>query len=551
MPERHIDYLEWLVENLGQWLPPGKGALDAVLPYRDDLLALALLDLEPAREVLEECYAPQGGGGRPRKDPVAMLRSLLLMLRVGETGINDWVARVDREPMLAVLAGFLPAERPGVGTFYDFFDRLESGKHRKECEHYKRPSTQRRGARGRFRRNLKREKEQAKAARKALAGPTQEAPAMQAAKRALQAREQPPPDDLLGRIERILLRCGLEQVAKAGLVGDIGHLNVAGDGSALESHANGRGHRLCTCHEDGEGRCDCDRTYSDPSARWGWDSYRERFYFGYRFHALVVRIGSIEVPLHIMLDGANTADVLMGITSLARLERQLRQCLPEAHIEHAIFDAGYDATAFHRFVAKIGAKPVIALNPKNFKPLDPDGIPRNDQGVPLCPGGAPMRRHGYSKKTFKCVYNCPAKRPGRENGRQIFKIRFERCPNASLCEPDTKMGPLVHLSLDDDPRLNPPVPRGSDRFLELYRKRTCTERHFSTAHGKGLADSPYRRQHIFHVMALVHALDRYVHLWLRALGEEEVPNTLGQTLDWLGRLIGNKRQQRQQEDKAA
>ena len=67
MPERHIDYLEWLVENLGQWLPPGKGALDAVLPYRDDLLALALLDLEPAREVLEECYAPQKDGGGPAR----------------------------------------------------------------------------------------------------------------------------------------------------------------------------------------------------------------------------------------------------------------------------------------------------------------------------------------------------------------------------------------------------------------------------------------------------------------------------------------------------
>ncbi|ACV63936.1 hypothetical protein Dtox_3194 [Desulfofarcimen acetoxidans DSM 771] len=75
--------------------------------------------------------------GAPPKDPVAMFRSLILMTLTGETSIAKWVDTLKSDPVYAILSGFLPAcfssgkvsdipadPIPGVGTFYDFMDRL-------------------------------------------------------------------------------------------------------------------------------------------------------------------------------------------------------------------------------------------------------------------------------------------------------------------------------------------------------------------------------------------------------------------------------------------
>ncbi|MBF7083625.1 hypothetical protein IT084_11635, partial [Desulfallas sp. Bu1-1] len=75
--------------------------------------------------------------GAPPKDAVAMFRSLILMTLKGETSISKWVDTLKSEPFYAILSGFLPAcfssvkvdnipadPIPGVGTFYDFMDRL-------------------------------------------------------------------------------------------------------------------------------------------------------------------------------------------------------------------------------------------------------------------------------------------------------------------------------------------------------------------------------------------------------------------------------------------
>jgi|Deesub1362A_J573_1020465.scaffolds.fasta_scaffold04877_6 hypothetical protein len=79
--------------------------------------------------------------GAPPKDVVALLRSLILMTLSGETSITKWVKTLQTNPFYAVLSGFIPADYldthphvnvddiwadtlPGVGTFYDFMDRL-------------------------------------------------------------------------------------------------------------------------------------------------------------------------------------------------------------------------------------------------------------------------------------------------------------------------------------------------------------------------------------------------------------------------------------------
>jgi hypothetical protein len=512
----HRTYLAELVESLRTFPTIFKDPFREVEPYVEAALTLAMLDLGPAREVLAACYAKRKGGKKP-KDPVAMLRCIALMGSLGEARINSWVDRLDAEPLLAILSGFSPRKRPGVGTFYDFFARLLDGTWRKRCEHDRRPSDSFRGKNGCFRRNLKSEKEQTKASTQAELALEHETPTQNAVRKALSALDQAIPEDALRRVEELLFRCAVVPSAELDLLGDLSAIDVAGDGSALESHANGDGRALCTCRKEGKGKCECDRSYSDPEARWGYDCYHERFFFGYRLHALVAKHGEVELPLHLMVESANTPDVLMGIEALSRLSKLLGLHLPGAKLDHGIFDAGYDAIAFHRLVLALSARPVIALNERNFKPQDDHGQKRDERGVPLCRGGVPMRFHCYNKEKKTSVFYCPAKPPGRTDGKSCFKVKLDRCPLGVLCDPESKMGPLVSLRAEEDPRLNPCVPRGSEEWKEIYNQRTCTERFNSfVKEAGGLGDAPYRRQHLFLFVMLGQALRRHAMEWVKA-----------------------------------
>ena len=75
--------------------------------------------------------------GAPPKDAVDLLRSLIIMAYCKETSISSWIKTLRSEPFYAILSGFIPAcyspfktegiladQIPGIGTFYDFMDRL-------------------------------------------------------------------------------------------------------------------------------------------------------------------------------------------------------------------------------------------------------------------------------------------------------------------------------------------------------------------------------------------------------------------------------------------
>lgn len=62
-------------------------------------------------------------GPAPR-DPVSMLRSYLLSIKLKITSITDWVSRLKECPLYAIISGFSPDDVPGIGTFYDFFRHI-------------------------------------------------------------------------------------------------------------------------------------------------------------------------------------------------------------------------------------------------------------------------------------------------------------------------------------------------------------------------------------------------------------------------------------------
>src|SRR3972149_1898200 len=79
-------------------------------------------DLSAAYPILARLYTPDRG--RPAHRPDDMLRSWLLMLECHITSVAVWVHRLHEQPFYALLSGFDPEALPGVGTFYDFQDRL-------------------------------------------------------------------------------------------------------------------------------------------------------------------------------------------------------------------------------------------------------------------------------------------------------------------------------------------------------------------------------------------------------------------------------------------
>ena len=83
-----------------------------------------IADLSVTASWLYETYSSSNKGTQPQ-DPTSMMRSYLLSLLIQPTeGITHWVDQLRRVPLYAILSGFKPGNTPGVGTFYDFFDRI-------------------------------------------------------------------------------------------------------------------------------------------------------------------------------------------------------------------------------------------------------------------------------------------------------------------------------------------------------------------------------------------------------------------------------------------
>ena len=222
---------------------------------------------------------------------------------------------------MAIIAGFKPFDTPATGTFYAFIDRLEDGPYQKPCQHIVKPSKLRKG---KHLRNLNSEKQQRQESKKGDL--TVYDSVTKKLKNDLKASEnQLRPDDLLKRLEDILIQCAIIPSANRGLLGDTNSINISGDGSALTSGANPQGKPSCNCREKGIYDCNCPRYYSDPTVNWGYDSYRDTYYFGHTFYQHIVSANGHDLPLDVSTAPASETDFTLSLNSLDRLKKALRR----------------------------------------------------------------------------------------------------------------------------------------------------------------------------------------------------------------------------------
>lgn len=466
----HEMYQKSLVDLLTKWQRRQSRALSPDL--LDAALMLLRLNLDPLAELLDSLYSDHPRG-RPPFDSIAMLRALLLMIMLRQKRIDLFVNDLRSKPRLALIAGFEPYRTPSVGAFYLFIDRLENGPFQHKCPHRVLPADSRHG---KHRRNLKQEKADKEAERERILATCDSITAQ--LKEDLLAKDSlARPRDFQQRLEDILFQTAVIPSANRGLLGDLKNLIVCGDGSALVTGASPYGTPSCECRNHGIFKCDHDRFYSDRNANWGYDSYRDCYYFGHTYYQHIVSGSGHDLPIHITIGQASESDFTLSLKSADRLIKTARENKLDIRIEAFGYDAGHDARGIYDYLLAKQIGPVIVLNHRQGQHPNPTGTAENvnDNGIPICPAGLEMRRHSLTPN-HRIYFNCPVKRPTHEEGKTVWKSYVAECPHKVLCQPESKMGPIVYVRSDQDPRYYPPIPRDSPRFKEIMNLRSGCER---------------------------------------------------------------------------
>jgi hypothetical protein len=169
------------------------------------------------------------------------------------------------------------------------------------------------------------------------------------------------------------------------------------------------------------------------------------------------------------------------MNSLDRMIKSFSEHQLDIQIQAIAYDSGHDAVGIYQFLMDKNINPVIALNARGAQMVKPTGSAQqvNQDGVPLCIAGLQMRRLGVTTHNT-IAYGCPVKRPTHQDGIYMMKAYPDECPLKVLCQPETKMGPVVTVRPNDDPRHYPAIERGSARYTQIMNLRTGSERSNAT-----------------------------------------------------------------------
>jgi hypothetical protein len=200
-------------------------------------------------------------------------------------------------------------------------------------------------------------------------------------------------------LHRILAVSAVIPSAKMGLLGDPKKLTVSGDGSLYATGGSHYGKKIC----HGKDRCGCKRRFSDPEANWGWDSYRERWVFGYTAYELTAADGLHDLPIYIGIGQASRHDSVLGLRALS----ETRNLYPDFAFARFIGDSAHDAYPWYELLHTWKIEAFIDLNARRQNQLLLPGFAVDKDGIPICAGGFPMVNWGYCASRRRIKWRCP------------------------------------------------------------------------------------------------------------------------------------------------
>lgn len=230
----HADYQHFVVTNLRKYYP----VPDALARSTWDIIEhFWNIDLSFTDTFMADKYSKFGPAPRT---PSSMQRSYLLSIDFKVTSITEWAAQLKINPLYAILSGFEPDNTPGVGTFYDFINRLWNS----DDDHM-----------------------------------------------------SPHIHPLKTKVKKPKTKSTKADSVSTGLIHP-DSLALAGDGTPVVTSHRERKKRICKCKDNGITDCKCDRYFSQPDCDIGWDSSRDCYYHGYDLYMLVDSQSDLPVFPH-------------------------------------------------------------------------------------------------------------------------------------------------------------------------------------------------------------------------------------------------------------
>lgn len=435
----HETYQSFVIEQLQQHYAGGL----LVLVNKDWPLItkLWITNLADITTSLRDLYCARGPAPR---DPASMLRSFLLfLLTKPEIGITAWVDELHRVPLYAILSGFEPGDVPGVGTFYDFFARLWAASKNSIRPHMN-----------------KRKRKPKKGKKKGEKAPTTTHGRIMRLANWMMRHINTQKDLPMDRLFRFFQSQFLAVSARLGLLGDMGALSIAGDGTPVVTAAYPRSKPTCNCHAQGLAKCNHPRIYSQPDCDTGWDSARERYFNGYHLYTLTAANSPYDLPLYPRLHPASRHDAVSFVVSSVEFSQRFTLGM----VDKILLDAAHDAGPIYDLLLHQNIEPFIDLNVRGKKNLETNcDIQISPEGIPICPAAKKMKHYGFDHSQKRHKWRCPMMKKRTTNTCQ------KPCSTA-------KFGRTFHTCSKDNPRLFPKTPRDSEKWKLIYKRRTTAER---------------------------------------------------------------------------
>jgi len=495
----HQEFQNFVKEQLQfHYLKHGFSKL--ILLHHKALASVWFSDLSKVSEIVNHRYSVHRG--TPARNPVDMFRSLLLMEILHERSIDTWVKTMRTTPVFAILSGFAPNNIPGVGTFYDFIRRLWLGSSAHLSSKVRKP-------------RHKPKKGKKKGDKSPLRRPG-------IVKRLVDRYlEHPPnfhsrPHDIF---QKIFKECFVVPSTKHGILGDVNAFSIAGDGTSARTGASRYGKLICVCRKNGIYKCSCPRNYSDPEASWGWDSYREEYYYGRSLYAFTAADSPYDLPIYLDFFKAYRHDSLCFTYSFF----DFLQRNPEFTLKECMLDSAHDAYAIYTLLHHYDVTALIDLNKRRQGDCSCQGTTTfTKEGLPICPAGHIMAYHGFDKDRQRHKWRCP-------RTRKKWNISCDSpCSNSSY-------GRVFYTREKDNLRFFTRIPRGSNLFKLRFRRRTTVERFFKRIKEDYLFErkTKTRSSRNWYFRAFTTAMCTHIDAWIKHFKIDMTPLIL----QWESELI--------------
>ncbi|MCL1802025.1 MAG: hypothetical protein FWG30_00060 [Eubacteriaceae bacterium] len=310
---------------------------------------MELLKLDALYDLIKGQYPPFG---RPAVAQAEIFRAFTLMAAMGCTSVDSWHAQLSESPELCAIAGFPASSLPCLGAFYAFINRLWLLKEMPSRVHKS-------GWPFAFCQSVKLKKGEKLAERKP--GINERLYASYFSK----GRHLPKhPQHLM---QAAFAALAVNPSIGRGLINE--GCYESGDGTALHCHSNKYGKKICLCEEH---KCRCNRRYSGPGARIGWDSGEGRNYYGYSLFMLTARDprSSAELPTLIRFGEAQRHGSVLALVSID----ELFMFSPAIEMAGLCFDSAMDNNPTYSFLRGKGVEAFIDLIGMQMR-LCPNALP--------------------------------------------------------------------------------------------------------------------------------------------------------------------------------